>query len=338
MSDLDKVSKQAQSYYKETPLIILGSGASAAFNMSGMWDLSQHLVKDISVDDCSSEDQSLWAEFCELLNNDIDLESALHQVTLSKELTNRVVLSTWELLVLEDLDVFNSSISNKKLFALGKLFKHMFRSTQKELNVVTTNYDRLAEYACEQENIHHYSGFSHGFSRIQVSKDYLNCGRQVNIWKVHGSLDWFVDTKGIILALSNIERIPDGLTPLIVTPGIDKYRNTYEEPYRSTIHETDNIIDQSKSYLCIGFGFNDNHIQEKLVNHCAREEAKIIVITHKLTDAAKDFLFKRDVDNYLAIESGKNAGESIIYSSELDDPLLVEADHWSLTGFLSFIF
>ena len=37
---LEKISKQAQDYYKKLPVIILGSGASAAFNMSGMWKLA----------------------------------------------------------------------------------------------------------------------------------------------------------------------------------------------------------------------------------------------------------------------------------------------------------
>jgi len=46
--DLNKISKQVQDYYKETPVIILGSGASAAFNMSSMWGLAQHLIKNIS--------------------------------------------------------------------------------------------------------------------------------------------------------------------------------------------------------------------------------------------------------------------------------------------------
>ncbi|MEE9371866.1 MAG: SIR2 family protein [Saprospiraceae bacterium] len=338
MSDIEKISKQAQSFYQDNPLIILGSGASIAFGMSGMPALSQHLTKDISVDDLPTKEQELWSDFCQILDGGLDLESALHQITLSPEITNRVIVSTWGLLAPEDLDVFKQSINDPNLFALGKLFKHMLRSTQAELDLVTTNYDRLAEYACEQENIHHYTGFSHGFSRVQVDKNYLKCSRQVNIWKVHGSLDWFTDPKGVILALSNVDKIPDGLTPLIVTPGVEKYRSTHADPYRSTIHKSDDIIDKSKTYLCIGFGFNDDHIQEKLVNRCAKEEAQIIVVTHKLSDAAKEFLFKGGVSNYLAIESGNSANESIIYSSVLDTEFEVEADHWSLNGFLKLIF
>lgn len=335
--DIDTVSRQAQDYYQVTPVIILGSGASSAFGMSGMWKLSQHLISDVSSDDFSPSNQESWKNFCDLLNDDVDLETALHRIPLSTELTERIVLSTWGLLTPEDLAVFDRSLTTNNLFPLGKLLRHMFRSTLSDINIITPNYDRLAEYACEQENIHHYCGFSHGYRKTLVERDYLKCKRQVNIWKVHGSLDWFIDDKGVIFSVTNVKNIPSGLIPLIVTPGIDKYRNTHKEPYKSAIHESDNVIDAAKSYLCIGFGFNDEHIQEKLVNRCAKKDAKIIVVTHKLSDAAKKFLFGGNVESYLAIESGSSNDESIVYSSLQKDPMTVNGNYWSLDGFLKLI-
>lgn len=214
---LDTVSKQAQDYYKNTPVIILGSGASAAFGMSGMWKLAEHLMANVDVVELHDNEQASWHNFCEKLKANIDLETALHDVPLSPELTAKVVFETWNLLAPEDFTVFESSLNNPSLFPLGKLLKHMFRSTAKELNIITPNYDRLAEYACEQENIHHYSGFSHGYRGYSAKKDYLSCSRQVNIWKVHGSLGWFTNSNGVIVSLSNINETPKDLTPLIVT-------------------------------------------------------------------------------------------------------------------------
>lgn len=334
---MEVISKQAQDYYKNTPVIILGSGASVAYDMSGMWALSQHLIKTIKVEDLSQSEIESWAEFCCLLEGGIDLEGALHKVNLSPELTSRVVLSTWSLLAPQDIAVFDKSLIDSSLFPLGTLLKHMLRSTTKQINIITPNYDRLAEYACEQENIHHYSGFSHGYRGIPVKMDYLKCSRQVNIWKVHGSLGWFVNEEGVISSLSNIHRIPKGLTPLIVTPGIEKYRSTHREPYKTTIHEADDVIDAASSYLCVGFGFNDEHIQEKLVNRCAKNDATVILITYKLSGSAKKFLFSGNSTRYLAIEAQENDLNSVIYSSEFDDPINVDGDYWSLNGFLKLI-
>jgi hypothetical protein len=335
--ELDVISKQAQDYYKNTPVIILGSGASAAYDMSGMWDLAQHLIKTIKAEDLSPTEIQSWTEFCALLEKNIDLESALHQVNLSPELTSRVVLSTWELLAPEDLAVFEKSLNDSNLFPLGALLTHMLRSTTKQIDIITPNYDRLAEYACEQENIHHYSGFSHGYRGNPVKIDYLKCSRQVNVWKVHGSLGWFINEQGVISSLSNIHSIPEGLTPLIVTPGIEKYRSTHREPYKTTIHEADDVIDAASSYLCVGFGFNDEHIQEKLVNRCAKDNATVIVVTHRLSDSAKNFLFNGNSTRYLAIEAQENKHNSVVYSSEFDEPIELEGNYWSLNGFLELI-
>ncbi|MDF2407879.1 SIR2 family protein [Aeromonas sp. 2HA2] len=334
---LDVISKQAQEYYKTTPVIILGSGASAAYGMAGMWDLSQHLTKAVPKGDLSPAELSAWEAFCKLLNEGTDLESALHQITLSDALTKKVVLAIWSLLVPQDLAIFEKSLNNTSLFPLGKLLKHMLRSTIPQINIITPNYDRLAEYACEQEYLHHYTGFSHGYRGNLVKKDYLKCTRQVNIWKVHGSLGWFTNHSQVICALTNVKEIPDGLTPLIVTPGIEKYRSTHKEPYKTTIHEADDIIDQASSYLCVGFGFNDIHIQEKLINRCSKNDASIIVVTYKLSDQAKRFLFEGNCGRYLAIESSDDNINSRVFSSELQEPVVIDGDFWSLGGFIKLI-
>ena len=176
--ELDQVSKQIQDHYKDPPVIILGSGASAALGMSSMWLLSKHLMSTVKGADLSDEYQALWDKFCCLLKADVDLETALHKVSLSFVLTERVGASTWSLLTTEDIAIFNCSLINSDLFPLGRLLKHFFRSTLSQLNIITPNYDRLAEYACEQEQIHHFTGFSHGCRGTFTTKEDLKSERR----------------------------------------------------------------------------------------------------------------------------------------------------------------
>lgn len=61
---LEKISRQAQDYYKNSPVIILGSGASAAFGMSGMWQLAKHLIAQVDVTDLTGDEQTSWIRFC----------------------------------------------------------------------------------------------------------------------------------------------------------------------------------------------------------------------------------------------------------------------------------
>jgi len=329
--------KQAQDYYSQVPAIILGCGASAAFGISGMGALANYIIANVDTTDLDDKAQECWQQFCGLLKGGTDLETALHQIALPEVLTQRVIINTWELINQEDLAVLRTSFQESDLFPLGQLIRAMFRSALQRISIITTNYDRLCEYACDQEGIHHYTGFSHGYIRRLVDDNYLQSQRKVNIWKVHGSLDWFKTQASETCGLGVQQTIPEGYQPQIITPGVEKYRLTHFEPYRTTITQADNALQQAASYLCIGFGFNDQHIQEKLIERCVRDNASITVVTYGLTEAAKYFLFESGVKNYLAIERGKHDDQSIIHSSQLDKPIVVEDNYWNLRGYLSLI-
>lgn len=329
--------KQAQDYYGKAPLIILGSGSSAAHGLPGMGALAKYLIDQTDVAGLTATDESGWQMFCKALEFGVDLEAALHQVAVSEELTQRIIKATWTLINFEDLKLFRELLQGNGKFPLGKLLSHMFKSNLTNINVITTNYDRLAEYACEQERIHHYTGFTHGFFRQLAAPNEITINRKVNIWKVHGSLDWFKSLFGEIVALSNIDGIPINYEPQIVTPGTQKYHRTHLEPYRSIINNADQAITAAASYLCIGYGFNDEHIQPKLMQRCVRQKAPIMIITYALSDAARKYILEGGVQNYLAIERGVSDSQAIIYSSLAESPFTVDKNLWSLEGFLSLI-
>jgi hypothetical protein len=329
--------KQAQDFYGKAPVIILGSGASAAYGMSGMWALANYLVKNTDISGLSAAEIEAWEKFCQLLKDNVDLEAALHQVTASEELTSRIVKVTWTLINSEDSEIFLKSLQDNAMFPLSRLLEHMFKSSLKIINIVTTNYDRLAEYACDQARIHHYTGFTHGFCRQLAAPTEITSARRTNIWKVHGSLDWFQSPLEDTVALSNIQGIPDGYQPQIVTPGTQKYQKTHFEPFRSIINNADQALNEAGSYLCIGYGFNDEHIQPKLMVKCLRQRTPITIITYALSDSAKKLILDGKAQNYLAIERGETDDQSIAYSSLDRAPLKVEKNIWSLEGYLSLI-
>lgn len=336
MPDLN-YQKQAQEYYGKAPVIIMGSGASAACGMSGMSALAQHLITHTDVSGLSDPELGAWKHFCEVLDSGVDLESALHQITTSEELTSRIVKATWSLINSEDLEIFQKSLQDSGMFSLSRLLEHMFRSSLKKINIITTNYDRLVEYACDHMRIHHYTGFTHGFFRQLATPAEVKSARKVNIWKVHGSLDWFQSPMGDTVALSNISVIPSDYKPQIVTPGTQKYQKTHLEPFRSIINNADLAISEAASYLCIGYGFNDEHIQPKLMMKCLREKTPVTIITYALSESAKRLIIDGNAENYLAIEKGETDDQSIIYSSLYAGPITVEKNIWSLEGYLSVI-
>jgi hypothetical protein len=121
--------KQAQDYYGKAPLIILGSGASAAHGLSGMGDLAKHLIKHTNILALTPTDISSWDLFCQTLRSGVDLEAALHQVPVSEELTGRIIKTTWLLINSEDRQIFRNCLQDRTIFPLGKLLSHMFKSS-----------------------------------------------------------------------------------------------------------------------------------------------------------------------------------------------------------------
>lgn len=328
--------KQVQDYYSRAPVIILGSGASAAHGMSGMDALAKHLVAKTDITGLPSPELGVWEEFCKILSTDINLEAALNKIHVPEEITRRIITATWKLINSEDIEIFHKSLQSKAMFPLSRLINHMFKSSNSRINIVTTNYDRLAEYACDQEKFHHYTGFTHGFFRQLAEPHEITSRRRVDIWKVHGSLDWFQSPLEDTVALINIDNIPHNYEPQIVTPGTQKYQRTHLEPYRSIIGNADKAINDANSYLCIGYGFNDEHIQPKLMAKCFRH-TPITIITYALSGIAKKLIFDGRVQNYLAIERGALDDQSVVYSSLDKTPLTVEKNIWSLPGYLSLI-
>ena len=336
MADLD-YQRQAQEFYAKAPIVILGSGASSAFGMSGMSALATHLVQHTDISGLTTIELEAWEEFCCILKSGVDLERALHQVNVSDQLTARIIMETWKLINEEDISIFHASLSGCLKFPLSNLLNHMFQSSRKILNIITTNYDRLAEYACEQEKIYHYTGFTHGYYRQLAKPTELNCARRVNIWKVHGSLDWFQCPLRNTVALTNIFEIPVNYEPQIVTPGRHKYQKTHLEPYRTIINSADEAINSAGSYLCVGYGFNDEHIQPKLVEKCLKQKTPITIITYKISDSTKKLIIENKAQNYLAIERGAEDDQSIVYSSLHSTPVTVNKNIWSLEGYLTLV-
>ena len=61
-------------------------------------------------------------------------------------------------------------------------------------------------------------------------------------------------------------------------------------------------MDGGKSFLCIGYGFNDEHIQPKFLEKCQREEKIIVVLVMQLTQAAKNALLNGYCKRFIAFE------------------------------------
>lgn len=342
MDILAVIAKQAQACISSVPVVILGSGASVDYGIPGMPQLAACLAASPFPDASASEDdRRAWGRFLELVHT-TGLEEALSNIQATENVTSHVVATTWNFLNSKDLEALLSFMERREPIPLTKLFKHLFRSTSREINVVTPNYDRIAEYAADLGQYCSYNGFTYGTigHRGQTEQQHVTLKgqrvRTVNVWKVHGSFGWFADADGVVVSLPPMERHPEALRPVIVTPGTEKYRKTHDEPFRSIMQRADEAMRTAPGFLCVGYGFNDTHLQPNLVERCTASGAPLVLLTKKISHEAHAFLSSGKCKKYVAIEED---GSGIRVFSQ-DIPAGVHLDckpFWQLDAFLTLV-
>ena len=219
---LEYVAELAQRYLSEKPTFVLGSGASIALGLPSMSELGDSLLVGVVPQD--KEERVQWAAFGDSFRASGDLEQALNDIHISDSLLSQVVLKTWHLISDRDISAYGRTVASPNFHPLANAFRHFLRVADPRLNVVTTNYDRLAEYAANSAGAQAFVGLTHGWIQQLSANDLAPARRQVNIWKVHGSLDWFEAADRRIVGLPMSRDVLPGMKPVIVTPGITKYR------------------------------------------------------------------------------------------------------------------
>lgn len=143
-------------------------------------------------------------------------------------------------------------------------------------------------------------------------------------------LDWFVAPDGTIASFPLARTIPENFQPLIVPPGKDKYSSTHDEPYRTIIAEADNAFVQAGAYLCVGYGFNDEHIQPKLLAQITNGKP-IVVLARTMTQACKKHIVEAGISKYLIFEFF-DPTHTKVYGNGWEE--IYEGQYWLLDNFM----
>jgi len=322
--------KLIQRYLENSPLIVLGSGASMPYGLPSMQTLAEEIKKN---DNIKSDPE--YKNFCASIDS-VGLEKAVDSVTLLKDTLNQIRTITWETINSCDLKYFDSNFP-KPPETFAKLIQKVISPTPNEAVVVTTNYDRLPEYAADSIGATTVTGFEGSLIRTLepatqniLTKRNKTRERVVNIWKVHGSLDWYVNSSGDIVSVPLLRNIPKYFQPLVVPPGKEKYSSTHGEPYRTIITKADNAFVQAESYICIGYGFNDEHIQPKLLDQIAKGKP-IVILAREMTDSCKHHIIEAKISKYLIFER-EDEMHTKVYGNGWTE--IYDGQYWSLDEFL----
>ncbi|RZM21894.1 MAG: SIR2 family protein, partial [Pedobacter sp.] len=233
-------------------------------------------------------------------------------------------------------------IADPNGFPLLRFIQYLLSTADKKLTIVTTNYDRLGEYAASLAKAVICTGYAQnymGHFSAQIHTNKFSAARgfngQVDIWKVHGSLDWFKNAQDENFQLPLRHKKPEGFTPLIVTPGLSKYSETHMEPYRTIFAQADNAIAEANGFFCLGYGFNDAHVQPKLIAEI-KNNKPIVVLTKQLTPKTKQSIIDNGCKNYILFEEAPDGGTQV-FSSSFGDFIIPGQSTWVLEEYLKLI-
>jgi hypothetical protein len=134
--------------------------------------------------------------------------------------------------------------------------------------IFTTNYDLLLESALETQRVPFFDGFVGSvkpfFDQRAIDDDIVS-DRWCRLWKLHGSINWRLDTRNKRVFRSRASA--DGVEQLI-HPSHHKYDESRRMPYFVMIDRFRNFIRNQKlpvAMIVNGYSFGDQHINEALV-------------------------------------------------------------------------
>ena len=254
-----------------------------------------------------------------------------------------IVARTAELVSTHERKIVAEVFSRTRTLRLTRLVKHLLKP-ESGLPIITTNYDRLIEVAVEEASLGVDTLFVGSFagelneteSRLSFCREVTLRDRRVhyryrlraNVLKPHGSLDWY-HRQGKPVRYSGDLDLPR----LIITPGLNKFRNGYESPFDRHRERANLAIDRASRFLIIGYGFNDDHLETHLSPRI-RGGVPTLLLTHSLSANALELV--AECPNVIAIEHGEEGGavgSRVFIAGEknfLPDILL-----WDVGGFVT---
>lgn len=289
-----------RNFFREKPFLFFGTGMSCALDTRfGMLALKDALVSEIQHYKLTDVQRTEWDVVASALQNGGDLESALNVVNdqgllkIVTEITGLFVAKT-------DRELACRITQGNAEWPATRLLKKLVDTLpegDRILHALTPNYDMLFEYACDYERIPYANGFAGGIERKTDwnavdcslrSRERVNYGRKsqvvckhkkhVRIYKVHGSLNYFFHRNAVIENNAWMWNPPDFTERVMITPGLLKYQ-TLQRYRQELLQSADTAINKATHFLFLGYGFNDNHLEEYIKRKLITQSCNGLIVT-----------------------------------------------------------
>ncbi len=143
---------------------------------------------------------------------------------------------------------------------------HLIDRGDSPIECFTTNYDLLAEQAFEETGVTYFDGFvgsRQPFFDLRAIEDSLIPKHWTRLWKVHGSINWFLNDKKEVYRSTDV----NSSDSYLIHPSHLKYDESRKMPYLALIDRLNTFLRQTSAVLITsGYSFGDTHLNDTIVN------------------------------------------------------------------------
>lgn len=280
-------------------VILAGSGTSLTFNKPkveppiapSMWHLWEYCrLADIKLFELTLQAikydalQSLKEENgtakpdIELLLSLCDSALAVGDLSITRKAQVSKFLEKAKQIILDKTNFTDLIQDHAEWLSHDKFIRAVGRRSaqQQRLKLFTTNYDLAFEHAASNTGFVVIDGFEYSnpsfFNPMWFNYDIVNRGQSLNsegaylpnvfqLYKMHGSVDW----RKVNGRIRKTSADSTNGEPVFIYPSSSKYQTSYDSPYLDMMSSfLESVKKPRTGVLCLGFGFNDKHINNAL--------------------------------------------------------------------------
>ena len=298
-----KIEKLIDNFTGEIALF-LGAGASVTADIPTMKELSKKVLEKnkVIIDKQNYHNliELIYRILCNENKGDITIEQImeiLYQLYYIKHNREKVLnINLEDLADINEKDLLSAiryikkiiieecnKINKERLYTHFDFFKCVLTDSPRLSNlfVFTTNYDLLIEFVCDNLKYKCVDGF---IGKIEEFEDFESFDEKVTgrigkrktifLHKLHGSVNWII--KDGLLTKENrlLEALENVVEYVLIYPTPSKFKEVLGYPYFELINRLTNFLDTTNhpKLLVIGYGFPDNHINDRIKTYLERNK------------------------------------------------------------------
>lgn len=349
-----------RNFFREKPFLFFGTGMSCAVDTHfGMRALQEALVKGIENCTLTNAQKTEWAAVASALESGTDLENALNSVNDS-DLLKALTEITGSFVAGLDQEFAYQIAQGMTEWPANRLLKKLVDTLpegDRILHALTPNYDMLFEYACDFACIPYTNGFFGGVERktdwkavdraflesekicqSKKMKTIFRHKKHVCLYKVHGSLNYFFHRNIVVENNAWMWSPPDFAERVMITPGLSKYQ-TLQRYRQELLQSADAAIDKAAHFLFLGYGFNDNHLEEYIKRKLVTQACHGLIVTRD-SNPRIEFLLGQSNNLWLVCSTmdDQTGTGTRIYNKQYGELILPGKQLWDIREFTTRIF